>query len=110
MGYAPREYDMSQEPSSKIDELNGRSISEAEAYKAMFLFLEKHYLRKKSDDIGYLLSGMSLLQDRSSVDGMMLDDWHDCVDRALRGEADSTVVFRFISAHDMRRHAVCNDP
>jgi hypothetical protein len=54
-----------------------------EAYDAMIDYLDQHYNRTHSDDIGSLLSGMQLLSDNESVDPAALEDWVDSVNKVL---------------------------
>jgi len=55
------------------------SISLTDAYKAMVLFLEEHYQRTNSDDIAALLSSMQFLEDGSTADPAIWEDWLDCI-------------------------------
>lgn len=60
-------------------------MSDKQAYIAMFHFLEQLYLRTKSDDLGGLLGGMSVLQDGSPADPAVGNDWREAVEQALKG-------------------------
>lgn len=46
-----------------------------EAYLAMIKFLEKYYFLTKSDEIGGLLSGMSIIGDGKPLDMAMWGDY-----------------------------------
>ncbi|PPE74597.1 hypothetical protein C3942_07490 [Solimonas fluminis] len=59
-------------------------LSKKEAYKAMFLFLEREYQLTKSDDIGSLLGAMQFLGDGVPADPAAWEDWEECVGQALR--------------------------
>ena len=59
-------------------------MTEKQAYAAMFHFLEEYWKRNKSDDIGSLLSSMSMLQNGSTADPAMADDWRQAVEYALK--------------------------
>ncbi|MEY2857057.1 MAG: hypothetical protein RLZZ74_1369, partial [Cyanobacteriota bacterium] len=58
------------------------NLTEKEAYEAMFAFLEQLYNRTKSDDIGGLLGGMSILPDGDTADPAIRYDWLECVSKA----------------------------
>jgi hypothetical protein len=64
-------------------------MSEKQAYAAMFHFLEQLYLRTKSDELGGLLGGMSILQDGSPIDPAIGKDWRDAVEYAVNGGGPS---------------------
>ena len=66
-----------------------RSLTDLEAYKAMFCFLEKYYNQTGSDDVGSLLGSMQILEDKSTADPAMCDDSKDCIEKTktlLEGE------------------------
>ncbi len=54
-------------------------LSEKEAYKAMFLFLEKHYQMTGADDIGALLGVLSLCENNRPGDVALWQDWLDAI-------------------------------
>jgi hypothetical protein len=60
-------------------------MTSKQAYAAMFHFLEEVYLRTKSDDLGGLLGGMSILDDGSPADRAIIADWQEAVEYALKG-------------------------
>jgi len=60
-------------------------LTHKQAYAAMFHFLEGFWARTKSDDVGMLLSSMSLLQDGATADAAVEQDWQQAVDYALKG-------------------------
>jgi hypothetical protein len=66
------------------------NLTEKEAYEAMFAFLEQLYNRTKSDDIGGLLGGMSILPDGDTADPAIRYDWLECVSKAKRGKVDAS--------------------
>ena len=66
-------------------------LTPAQAYLAMYSFLEAHYQRTKSDDIGALLGSMSLLPDGGSADPAVLHEWQAAVDAALSGSVDAAL-------------------
>ena len=58
------------------------------AYTAMFKFLDREYELTKSDDIGALLGGMSLLENGSTADAGAWEDWLEAVGQALGNDCD----------------------
>ena len=60
-------------------------MTDKQAYAAMFHFLEEYWKRGKSDDIGGLLSSLSMLQNGSTADPAMANDWRQAVEYALKG-------------------------
>jgi len=63
-----------------------KTLSHKDAYVAMFAFLEEHYKRTGSDDIGSLLSGLCLMQDSMPMDQAYWNDWEKAVESATNGE------------------------
>jgi len=61
------------------------TMTDKQAYAAMFRFIEERWERLKSDDLGQLLGEMSLLQDGSTADPAIKGEWQRAVDYALRG-------------------------
>jgi len=61
------------------------TLTERDAYAAMFAFLEELYRRTASDELGALLGGMSLLQDGGTADPAIWADWEDAVRKAKAG-------------------------
>jgi hypothetical protein len=51
-----------------------------EAYKMMFRFLEDRYFRSPSDELGALLSALSLLSDGKPADSAITTDWERAVE------------------------------
>lgn len=68
-------------------------MSEEEAYLAMFAFLDMHYERTQSDDVGSLLSSMSLLPDGKPADRALWGDWLECLERARRNDVNAKLEF-----------------
>lgn len=62
-----------------------KTMTEQQAYAAMFYFLKQYYERGKSDEIGGMLGGMSLLADGSPADPAVWRDWMDAVEYAVKG-------------------------
>jgi len=62
-----------------------KTMTDEQAYAAMFHFLDQLWERTKSDDIGGLLGDMSLLPDGSTADPAVAIEWQEAVDFALAG-------------------------
>lgn len=69
------------------------SLTEREAYLAMFAFLAMHYERTQSDDVGSLLGSMSLLPDGKPADRALWQDWLACLERVRRNEVNAKLQF-----------------
>ncbi|MCU7797069.1 MAG: hypothetical protein KZQ75_08065 [Candidatus Thiodiazotropha sp. (ex Myrtea spinifera)] len=69
-------------------------LTKMEAYLAMYSFLEHEYEMTKSDDIGGLLGGMSLLQDGDAVDPAVIKDWEDAINKAKTGRVNATLKIK----------------
>ncbi len=63
-----------------------------QAYLAMFEFLRQYHHRglRESDEIGGLLSGLSLLADGQPADAACASDWAQAVGAVLAAEASPT--------------------
>jgi len=57
----------------------------------MYSFLENEYEMTKSDDIGNLLGGMSLLQDGGTADPAVKQDWEEAIKKAKTGEVNASL-------------------
>jgi hypothetical protein len=60
------------------------SLTDKQAFEAMIHFLELHYQRTKSDDLGALLGDLQLLKDGSTADPAAWQDWLQCVKGSRR--------------------------
>ena len=69
-------------------------MTEHEAYLAMFAFLESHYGRGPSDEIGALLGAMSLLPDGTPADPAMAADWGEACKAAREGRVNAAMRLR----------------
>ena len=69
-------------------------MTDQQAYAAMFHFLEQLYVRTKSDYLGGLLGGMSLLRDGSTTDPAIEIDWKEAVEYALKGGKAGTLELK----------------
>jgi len=58
------------------------------AYKAMYAFFLELHERFGFDQFGGILGGMSLLEDGSTADAAIWNDWLRAVDKAKRGQVD----------------------
>ncbi len=70
------------------------TMTDKQAYAAMFRYLEQLYVRTKSDDLGGLLGGMSLLEDGSPADPGVADEWQRAVEYALAGGEPDSLKFQ----------------
>lgn len=61
-------------------------LTTRQAFNAMRRFLENHYKRTSSNDIGSLLGDISFLQDYSTADPAAWEEWIDCVEKVLEGK------------------------
>jgi len=52
-----------------------KTVTIQQAYKIMFVFLERIYEQTKSDELGALLGGFSLLPDGGTADAAAWEDW-----------------------------------
>lgn len=59
------------------------TITEREAYDAMFRFLDQVYDRTKSDELGGLLGAMMPLDEGGPADPAMKSDWEQAVKYVL---------------------------
>lgn len=66
-----------------------KTLTEQQAYLAMFFFLEQHWRRCSSDDIGALLGSLSLLPNGTPADPAFAGDWDAAVNSALSGKVDA---------------------
>jgi hypothetical protein len=61
-----------------------KQLTLLEAYKAMIQFIKDYYYRKgKPDELGILLSDISLLNDNTPMDPAMWQDWLDAIDKTI---------------------------
>ena len=74
-------------------------LSSAQAYQAMYHLLSRYWEEVgKPEDIGNLLSAMSLDRDGKSADPGIFALREEAIDAALNGRVDITL--RFVSAPD----------
>jgi hypothetical protein len=69
------------------------TLTEKQAYIAMFNFLDQYYERGKSDEIAGLLGSMSFTKSGIPADRAYLDDWKKTVEFALNGGQPPTLKF-----------------
>jgi hypothetical protein len=55
-------------------------MTEQQAFKAMILFLERHFNRTQSDDMAALLGELQLLDDGLTADPAAWQEWMECVE------------------------------
>ena len=68
-----------------------RHLDIKEAYLAMYGFLQGLHQATKSDYLGGLLGGMSLLEDGTTADPAVWSDWLAAIERVRRGDMDAGV-------------------
>jgi hypothetical protein len=72
-------------PQSMSDQLSTR-----DAYRAMFRFLEVHYERTGSGELGALLGGLAINEDGQPMDPAAWTDWLAAVNDAISGDDSGT--------------------
>ena len=55
-------------------------MKDLRAYKIMFQFLEDRYFRGPSDELGELLSSLTLLKDGEPADAATAQDWERAIE------------------------------
>lgn len=70
-------------------------LSEKEAFKAMFLFLETHYDMTGADDIGALLSVLSLGENNMPIDKALWEDWLEAIEK-IKNTSDEHFKLKII--------------
>ena len=58
-------------------------LTEAEAYDAMFCWLENYYRETKFEAVGIVLGELQLIGPQEAVDSASWPVWHECVERVL---------------------------
>jgi len=71
-----------------------KTMTEKQAYAAMYYFLDQYYQGTMSEDVGALLGAMSLLADGEPADSAITSDWEDAVEFALSGGKAGNLVLR----------------
>lgn len=61
------------------------TMTDKQAYAAMFRFLEEMYQRTGSDELGALLGSMAVLANGSTADPAMFRDWQRAVQYSVSG-------------------------
>lgn len=67
------------------------TLTEVEAYEAMYAYLLKIYEITKSDDLGGLLGSMSTLPSGRIADPAIWNDWLKCIDDVKQGKVDTSL-------------------
>ncbi len=65
------------------------NLTPQEAYKAMHAFLRELYERFGFDQLGGVLGGMSFLEDGTTADPAIWNDWVRAVEKVKRGQVDT---------------------
>lgn len=71
-----------------------KTVTIQQAYEIMFVFLQRIYERTKSDDLGGLLGGFSLLPDGGTADAAAWEDWLDAASVVLKKTSDPATDYR----------------
>ena len=70
------------------------SLTQHQALLAMFRYLERHYERTQSKDVGAILGGLSLLPDGKCLDPAAAQDWAEACAAAINGSVDARLTLR----------------
>jgi len=70
------------------------TVTDHEAFLAMYDLLRDRYERTKSADIGALLGDLSLLPDGGTADPAAWQDWVRAVEKAKRGLVDARLILK----------------
>jgi hypothetical protein len=70
------------------------SLSEHEAYLAMYAFLSSYNERGRSDEVGALLGSLSLLSNGSPADPALALDWQQACRAVRAGKVDAQMKLR----------------
>ena len=63
-----------------------KTLTNEQAFLAMYSFLEKYYESTQSDDVGALLGSLSLLNDGNPADPAIQEEWIIAVNKVLEGK------------------------
>jgi hypothetical protein len=81
-----------------------KTLTSEEAYDAMYDFLEKFYDRTKSEDVGLLLSDLSLLRsDEKSLDPATIIDWQESVAKVLSQNPRQRPYLTFVNQEEVKK-------
>lgn len=70
------------------------TVTDKEAFLAMYAFLEEYYKQTHSDDVGGLLGELSLLPDGGTADPAAWHDWLQAIQKAKEGKVDAQLRLR----------------
>ena len=68
------------------------TLTDKEAFLAMFVFLQERYERLRSDDLAALLSDLSLLPDGGTADPAAWQSWLTAIEKAKTGAVDAALI------------------
>lgn len=66
-------------------------LTEEQAYLAMYYFLDKHFALGL-EELGGILSSMSLLPDGKPADAAISIEWQEAVSAAMSGQVNAQLV------------------
>jgi hypothetical protein len=76
---------------SKIDT---PTLTDHQAFLAMYSYLEQFYERTQSDDVATILGGLSLLPDGTFADPASSQEWADACAAARQGKVNARLTLR----------------
>jgi hypothetical protein len=59
-------------------------MTEGQAYRAMFIYLDEYYHRNPMAELGQVLGELQLTEEGLPFDQAVLSDWKRAIDKALR--------------------------
>jgi hypothetical protein len=71
--------------------MDNNTLTEREAYAAMYTFLDRIWERNNDIQLGSLLGDMSTLEDGDSADPAARVEWLECVEQAKKGSVDTSL-------------------
>ncbi len=69
--------------------MSEKLLTEEQAFLAMYSFLEEYFSLTNAEDIGALLGSMALMEDGTSADAAIQQDWEKAVNKALSGKVQA---------------------
>ena len=74
--------------------MNEIRLTKNQAFLAMYSFLDGYYQATKSDDVGGILGGISLLPDGSLADPATKEDWDAAVQSVMSGKVNAELQIK----------------
>ncbi len=76
-------------PYMTIHDIGDQTITTEQAYNAMYAYFSRLYERTKNDQVGSMLSDLSLVRTGGTADPAAIYDWLECVNEVREGKVDS---------------------